>query len=116
MSTITNLSTFTGFHVSKPLNDTVLDLKSCLWLYLVVALNANESRSGKPTERVEQIVHMTTEDKKRKLLVEVLSNNQPPIIIFVNQKKVWSFFVSCVHVVSLLSCMCPTCSTVLRLT
>uniref|UniRef100_A0A1I7T8J1 RNA helicase n=2 Tax=Caenorhabditis tropicalis TaxID=1561998 RepID=A0A1I7T8J1_9PELO len=44
--------------------------------------------AGKPTERVEQVVYMVTEDRKKKKLVEVLqSHNQPPIIIFVNQKK-----------------------------
>lgn len=43
---------------------------------------------GKPTERVEQIVMMVTEADKRKKLVEILKRNiEPPIIIFVNQKK-----------------------------
>lgn len=43
---------------------------------------------GKPTERVEQIVHMVTEQEKRKKLLELLSRHlEPPIIIFVNQKK-----------------------------
>uniref|UniRef100_A0A8R1ER74 Helicase ATP-binding domain-containing protein n=1 Tax=Caenorhabditis japonica TaxID=281687 RepID=A0A8R1ER74_CAEJA len=43
---------------------------------------------GKPTERVEQMVYMIPEDRKRKKLVEVLESQfQPPIIIFVNQKK-----------------------------
>uniref|UniRef100_A0A914YGR1 Uncharacterized protein n=1 Tax=Panagrolaimus superbus TaxID=310955 RepID=A0A914YGR1_9BILA len=46
---------------------------------------------GKPTERTEQIVHFISEERKRKMLVKVLEeNNKPPIIIFVNQKKVWS--------------------------
>uniref|UniRef100_A0AC34F3J0 RNA helicase n=1 Tax=Panagrolaimus sp. ES5 TaxID=591445 RepID=A0AC34F3J0_9BILA len=43
---------------------------------------------GKPTERTEQIVHFISEERKRKMLVKVLEeNNKPPIIIFVNQKK-----------------------------
>ena len=43
---------------------------------------------GKPTERVEQKVHMVTEQEKRKLLLQLLSSGiDPPIIIFVNQKK-----------------------------
>ena len=47
---------------------------------------------GKPTERTEQIVHFITEERKRKMLVKVLEeNNKPPIIIFVNQKKVCKF-------------------------
>jgi len=44
--------------------------------------------TGKPTERVEQIVHLVTEQEKRKKLLELLSRGlEPPIIIFVNQKK-----------------------------
>ncbi|RZB49919.1 ATP-dependent RNA helicase DDX23 [Asbolus verrucosus] len=43
---------------------------------------------GKPTERVEQIVHLMTENDKRRKLMEYLSKGvDPPIIIFVNQKK-----------------------------
>ncbi|XP_028399204.1 probable ATP-dependent RNA helicase DDX23 [Dendronephthya gigantea] len=44
---------------------------------------------GKPTERVVQIVHMMTEPQKRKKLLEILSRGdmQPPIMVFVNQKK-----------------------------
>ncbi|XP_075254260.1 putative ATP-dependent RNA helicase DDX23 isoform X1 [Convolutriloba macropyga] len=43
---------------------------------------------GKPTERVEQVVHMMTEQQKKKKLVELLEKGfDPPIIIFVNQKK-----------------------------
>ena len=43
---------------------------------------------GKPTERTEQIVHIVTEQQKRKKLIELLqSSPDPPIIIFVNQKK-----------------------------
>ena len=43
---------------------------------------------GKPTERVEQIVHIMTENDKRKKLMEYLSKGvDPPVIIFVNQKK-----------------------------
>ncbi|KAH8321233.1 probable ATP-dependent RNA helicase DDX23 [Drosophila kikkawai] len=43
---------------------------------------------GKPTERTEQIVYMMGENDKRKKLMEILSRKiDPPIIIFVNQKK-----------------------------
>jgi ATP-dependent RNA helicase DDX23/PRP28 len=47
--------------------------------------------AGRPTERVEQIVYMISEEQKRKKLIEVLESHlrdhNPPIIIFVNQKK-----------------------------
>ena len=44
--------------------------------------------SGKPTERTEQIVYMVSEAEKRRKLVEILKKGlDPPIIIFVNQKK-----------------------------
>ncbi|KFD54612.1 hypothetical protein M514_04557 [Trichuris suis] len=43
---------------------------------------------GKPTERVEQVVYMMSESEKRKRLVQILEAGiEPPIIIFVNQKK-----------------------------
>lgn len=43
---------------------------------------------GKPTERTEQIVHIMGEGDKRKKLMEILSRGvEPPVIIFVNQKK-----------------------------
>ncbi|EDV30846.1 uncharacterized protein Dana_GF15062 [Drosophila ananassae] len=43
---------------------------------------------GKPTERTEQIVYMMGENDKRKKLMEILSRSiDPPVIIFVNQKK-----------------------------
>lgn len=43
---------------------------------------------GKPVERVEQIIHIVSEGEKRKKLVAVLEKGvEPPIIIFVNQKK-----------------------------
>ncbi|XP_063712316.1 probable ATP-dependent RNA helicase DDX23 [Symsagittifera roscoffensis] len=43
---------------------------------------------GKPTERVEQIIYMMAEGQKKKKLVELLEKGfDPPIIIFVNQKK-----------------------------
>nr|CAH7769312.1 unnamed protein product [Callosobruchus chinensis] len=45
---------------------------------------------GKPVERVEQIVHIMGENDKRRKLMEYLSSSrgiEPPIIIFVNQKK-----------------------------
>ncbi len=44
--------------------------------------------AGKPTERVKQIVVMCSENEKRNKLVEILERGfDPPIIIFVNQKK-----------------------------
>ncbi|XP_035220370.1 probable ATP-dependent RNA helicase DDX23 [Stegodyphus dumicola] len=44
--------------------------------------------AGKPVERVEQIVYMVTENVKRKKLMEILEEGvEPPVIIFVNQKK-----------------------------
>ena len=43
---------------------------------------------GKPTERTEQIVYMVSAAEKRKKLVQILEQGiDPPIIIFVNQKK-----------------------------
>lgn len=43
---------------------------------------------GKPTERTEQIVYLMGENDKRKKLIEILSKHvDPPVIIFVNQKK-----------------------------
>lgn len=43
---------------------------------------------GKPTERTEQIVYIVGENDKRKKLIEILSKKvDPPVIIFVNQKK-----------------------------
>lgn len=44
--------------------------------------------AGRPTERTEQLVYMMTEQDKRKKLMELLNRGlEPPIIIFVNQKK-----------------------------
>ncbi|XP_037093871.1 LOW QUALITY PROTEIN: probable ATP-dependent RNA helicase DDX23 [Pollicipes pollicipes] len=43
---------------------------------------------SKPAERVEQIVHLVTESQKRTKLMAILQKGiDPPIIIFVNQKK-----------------------------
>lgn len=43
---------------------------------------------GKPVERTEQIVYMVAEQDKRRKLMELLSRGvEPPVIIFVNQKK-----------------------------
>ena len=43
---------------------------------------------GRPVERVEQVVHLVREGDKRKRLIALLNEGiQPPIIIFVNQKK-----------------------------
>ncbi|CAI7992347.1 Probable ATP-dependent RNA helicase DDX23 [Geodia barretti] len=43
--------------------------------------------AGKPTERVEQRVILLAEGEKRKKLLEILEEPEPPIIVFVNQKK-----------------------------
>ncbi|OWF36294.1 probable ATP-dependent RNA helicase DDX23 [Mizuhopecten yessoensis] len=44
--------------------------------------------AGRPTERTEQIVHMVSSNMKRKKLLNILEEGiDPPIIIFVNQKK-----------------------------
>ena len=43
--------------------------------------------AGKPIETVEQRVVMLNEGEKRKKLIELLEEPEPPIIIFVNQKK-----------------------------
>ena len=46
------------------------------------------THTGKPTERVEQMVYMLSENDKRKKLLSLLASGiDPPIIIFVNQKK-----------------------------
>ncbi|XP_052131167.1 probable ATP-dependent RNA helicase DDX23 [Frankliniella occidentalis] len=43
---------------------------------------------GKPVERTEQIVFIIAEQDKRRKLMELLSRGvEPPVIIFVNQKK-----------------------------
>lgn len=44
---------------------------------------------GKPVDRVEQIAYLVSENDKRKRLVQILERKQvePPIMIFVNQKK-----------------------------
>lgn len=43
---------------------------------------------GKPVERVEQIVYIVSEQEKRKKLLKILEEKvEPPVIIFVNQKK-----------------------------
>lgn len=43
---------------------------------------------GRPTERTEQSVYMVSENEKRKKLIEILNAGvEPPVIIFVNQKK-----------------------------
>lgn len=43
---------------------------------------------GKPTERTEQIVYMVSENEKRRKLIQILEAGvEPPVIIFVNQKK-----------------------------
>lgn len=44
--------------------------------------------AGKPAEKTEQIVYMVSDNEKRKKLVGILQSRlDPPIIIFVNQKK-----------------------------
>lgn len=43
---------------------------------------------GKPVDRTEQVVYMVGENEKRRKLTEILQRGvEPPIIIFVNQKK-----------------------------
>ena len=43
---------------------------------------------GRPVERTEQVVYMCKENDKRNKLIEILNAGiDPPIIIFVNQKK-----------------------------
>lgn len=43
---------------------------------------------GRPVERVEQIVYLMKENDKRNKLINILNSGiEPPIIIFVNQKK-----------------------------
>jgi len=43
---------------------------------------------GKPVERVEQVVYLCKENEKRNKLINILNEGvDPPIIIFVNQKK-----------------------------
>ncbi|CAG4920628.1 unnamed protein product [Colias eurytheme] len=43
---------------------------------------------GKPVDRTEQVVYMIGENEKRRKLTEILQRGvEPPIIIFVNQKK-----------------------------
>ncbi|CAF1302732.1 unnamed protein product [Adineta steineri] len=43
---------------------------------------------GKPTQRVEQVVIMCSENEKRNKLIQILERGiEPPIMIFVNQKK-----------------------------
>lgn len=44
--------------------------------------------AGRPVDRVEQIVFILSEQEKRRKLLEVLEKKvEPPVIIFVNQKK-----------------------------
>ena len=43
---------------------------------------------GRPVERTEQVVHMCKENDKRNKLINILNTGiNPPIVIFVNQKK-----------------------------
>lgn len=43
---------------------------------------------GKPVERVEQIVHILSEPEKKRKLTNILESGiEPPVMIFVNQKK-----------------------------
>ena len=44
--------------------------------------------AGKPAEKTEQIVYLVSDNEKRKKLLAILQDRlEPPIIIFVNQKK-----------------------------
>ena len=43
---------------------------------------------GRPVERTEQVVHMCKENDKRNKFIDILNTGiNPPIVIFVNQKK-----------------------------
>lgn len=56
--------------------------------YLRSPAIVNIGIAGKPIERVKQIVQLVRENEKRKKLLELLDAGiQPPVIIFVNQKK-----------------------------
>lgn len=56
--------------------------------YLRRAATVFIGSAGKPIDRVEQIIYMLTEQEKRKKLVAILNEGiEPPVIIFVNQKK-----------------------------
>ena len=58
--------------------------QSYLWRPAVVYIDS----AGKPQERVEQNVFLMSESGKRKKLLAILQQGfDPPIIIFVNQKK-----------------------------
>ena len=57
-------------------------------VYLLTLAPLVSFSPGKPTENVEQQVLMVSEGDKRKKLISLLSSGiDPPIIIFVNQKK-----------------------------
>ncbi len=56
--------------------------------YLRRPATVNIGVAGKATERVKQIIIMCGENEKRNKLVGILERGfEPPIIIFVNQKK-----------------------------
>lgn len=56
--------------------------------YLRRPVNVYIGSVGRPVDRVEQIVYWVTENAKRQKLVEFLeSEPDPPVIIFVNQKR-----------------------------
>ena len=70
--------------------------KDCLWPIGIVYISVIVKNvlflmcdcvTGKPTERVEQRVYLMTEAEKRKKLLSILQEPEPPIIVFVNQKK-----------------------------
>ncbi|CAK9305121.1 unnamed protein product [Gordionus sp. m RMFG-2023] len=60
---------------------------------------------GRPVDRVEQIVYMVGENEKRKKLLDILDKGvEPPIIIFVNQKKGADILAKSLEKMGYLSC------------
>merc|ERR1719195_1250697 len=56
--------------------------------YLRRPVVVNIGNVGRPVERTEQVVYMCKENDKRNKLIDILNAGiDPPIIIFVNQKK-----------------------------
>lgn len=67
---------------------------------------------GKPTERTEQIIHIMGEGDKRKKLMEILSRGvEPPIIIFVNQKKGADVLARGLEKLGVSACYCFWCNS-----
>lgn len=63
-------------------------VKRIAQLYLRRPAHVSIGSAGKSADTVTQIVHLVSENKKRQLLMDFLAATpEPPIIIFVNQKK-----------------------------